>query len=51
MAEADDVGPSGPSGAPLPGAMPNRLPENAPAPDFDPKAVAKDLLRATRAGL
>jgi putative heme iron utilization protein len=30
--------------------MPNRLPENAPAPDFDPKAVAKGLLRATRAG-
>jgi heme iron utilization protein len=35
---------------PLPGAMPNRLPENAPAPDFDPKALARDLLRATRAG-
>ncbi len=50
MAEADDFGSSGPLGAPLPGAMPNRLPENAPAPDFDPKAVAKDLLRATRAG-
>src|ERR1700734_3789055 len=50
MAEADGVGPLGPSGAPLPGAMPNRLPENAPAPDFDPKAVAKGLLRATRAG-
>src|ERR1700688_4008363 len=47
MAEADGVGPLG---APLPGAMPNRLPENAPAPDFDPKAVAKGLLRATRAG-
>src|SRR5580658_1575070 len=47
MAEADGVGPLG---APLPGAMPNRLPENAPAPDFDPKAVAKTLLRATRAG-
>jgi hypothetical protein len=30
--------------------MPNRLPENATAPDFDPKAVAKALLRATRAG-
>ncbi|HLN37910.1 MAG TPA: DUF2470 domain-containing protein [Xanthobacteraceae bacterium] len=30
--------------------MPNRLPENAQAPDFDPKAVAKGLLRATRAG-
>jgi putative heme iron utilization protein len=60
MADADDIGPlgSGPSGsgplasqaAPLPGFMPNRLPENAPAPDFDPKAVAKGLLRATRAG-
>src|SRR5581483_6036604 len=35
---------------PLPGVMPNRLPENAPAPDFDPKAVAKALLRSTRSG-
>lgn len=36
---------------PLPGAMPNRLPENAaPPPEFDPKALAKSLLRATRAG-
>ena len=35
---------------PLPGVMPDRLPENAPAPDFDPKSVAKTLLRATRAG-
>ena len=35
---------------PLPGVMPDRLPENAPAPDFDPLAVAKSLLRATRAG-
>src|SRR5271155_288249 len=43
MPEADKA-------APLPGFMPNRLPENAPAPDFDPKAVAKGLLRATRAG-
>jgi heme oxygenase (biliverdin-IX-beta and delta-forming) len=34
----------------LPGFMPDRLPENAPAPDFDPKSVAKRLLRATRAG-
>jgi hypothetical protein len=53
MAEADDMGPLGPLGSaatPLPGSMPNRLPENAPAPDFDPKAVAKGLLRATRAG-
>ena len=47
MAEVDGADPSG---APLPGAMPNRLPENPPAADFDPKAVAKDLLRATRAG-
>jgi heme iron utilization protein len=36
--------------APLPGVMPNRLPENAPAPDFDPKSVAQYLLRTTRAG-
>ena len=36
--------------ATLPGFMPNRLPENAPAPDFDPKTIAKGLLRATRAG-
>ena len=36
---------------PLPGAMPNRLPEGArPPADFDPNAVAKTLLRATRAG-
>jgi putative heme iron utilization protein len=35
----------------LPGAMPNRLPEGARAPaDFDPRALAKTLLRATRAG-
>src|ERR1700683_3466641 len=47
MAESDG---SSPLAAPLPGAMPNRLPENAPAADFDPKAVAKGLLRATRAG-
>src|SRR6202161_3381880 len=50
MAEADDFGSLGPLGAPLPGAMPNRLPENAPVPDFDPKALAKSLLRPTRAG-
>jgi hypothetical protein len=31
--------------------MPNRLPEGARAPsDFDPRALAKTLLRATRAG-
>src|SRR5271154_790070 len=47
MAESDG---SRPLAAPLPGAMPNRLPENAPAPDFDPKAGAKGLLRSTRAG-
>jgi putative heme iron utilization protein len=36
---------------PLPGAMPDRLPEGARAPaDFDPRALAKSLLRATRAG-
>src|ERR1700730_14841507 len=44
MAEADKTA------AALPGIMPDRLPENAPAPDFDPRAVAKGLLRATRAG-
>ncbi len=43
MAKADDV-------APLPGFMPNRLPENAPAADFDAKLIAKALLRTTRAG-
>src|SRR5580658_4293061 len=47
MAESDG---SSPLTAPLPGAMPNRLPENAPAADFNPKLVAKGLLRATRAG-
>jgi putative heme iron utilization protein len=36
---------------PLPGAMPGRTPENAPqAAGFEPRAVAKALLRATRAG-
>ena len=34
----------------LPGTMPDRLPENAPAPDFEPKSLAKSLLRSTRAG-
>ena len=43
MAEADNVGP-------LPGLMPNRLPENAPAADFDAGSVAKGLLRTIRAG-
>lgn len=37
---------------PLPGVMPNRLPETArPPEDFDPKTVAKVLLRATRSGM
>src|SRR5277367_3787462 len=36
---------------PLPGAMPDRLPENARGPaDFDPRTVAKELLRAARSG-
>src|SRR5262249_47938510 len=36
---------------PLPGVMPDRLPENAtPPPDFDPKALGKNLLRSIRAG-
>jgi len=43
MADATDT-------APLPGIMPDRLPENAPAPTFDAVAVAKGLLRATRTG-
>jgi heme iron utilization protein len=41
---------AGNNSAPLPGSMPDRLPENAPAPKFDARAVAKELLRATRAG-
>jgi heme iron utilization protein len=41
MAEADN--------AALPGFMPNRLPENAPAADFDAAVAAKALLRMTRA--
>jgi putative heme iron utilization protein len=36
---------------PLPGAMPDRRPEaGRPPEDFNPVAVAKNLLRATRAG-
>lgn len=35
---------------PLPGSMPGRLPDNAPAPDFDPQSVAKTLLRTARSG-
>lgn len=34
---------------PLPGTMPGRTPENAPQPaDFEPRVLAKTLLRATR---
>ena len=36
--------------APLPGFMPDRLPEGAPVADFGGKAIAKALLRATRVG-
>lgn len=36
--------------SPLPGAMPGRLPETAPAPNFDAKSTAKKLLRSVRAG-
>jgi heme oxygenase (biliverdin-IX-beta and delta-forming) len=43
MAEAQDP-------APLPGFMPNRLPENAPRLDFDPISTAKALLRVIRSG-
>jgi hypothetical protein len=43
MAEAEKSGP-------LPGSMPDRLPESAPAPEFNPIDVAKGLLRVTRAG-
>jgi len=36
---------------PLSGAMPGRTPENAPQPaDFDPRGIAKSLLRTTRVG-
>jgi putative heme iron utilization protein len=53
MAEADKTAsePAGIAPSPLPGAMPDRLPENAAgAAGFEPKTVAKELLRATRAG-
>jgi len=50
MAEGFRATPEMTPAGPLPGTMPNRLPENAPAPDFDPKSLAKSLLRATRAG-
>ena len=45
MAEADNTVPFP---VPLPGVMPDRPPENAPAPDFDPHAVAKTLARTIR---
>ena len=51
MADADKTAPApDDTAAALPGSMPKRLPENAPAPDFDPISVAKGLLRSTRAG-
>lgn len=34
----------------MPGAMPDRLPETAPKPDFDARSIAKNLLRTVRAG-
>ena len=49
MAEADRAKAENPGSA-LPGVMPDRLPESAPTPDFDPRLLAKTLLRATRAG-
>ena len=42
VTEADDA-------VPLPGLMPNRLPENAPPANFDARGLAKSLLRTTRA--
>ncbi|HUC51116.1 MAG TPA: DUF2470 domain-containing protein [Xanthobacteraceae bacterium] len=49
MADADQPNSAVPSV--LPGTMPDRLPENAAgAAGFDPKTVAKALLRTTRAG-
>jgi heme iron utilization protein len=52
MAEAGKTAPAGLVGkaTPLPGFMPNRLPEDAPAADFDAKSLAKDLLRTIRTG-
>lgn len=51
MPDADKAG-TDKAKTPLPGAMPDRLPESAPGPtpDFDPRSVAKGLLRSTRAG-
>jgi heme iron utilization protein len=50
MADADPTPAERKPARPLPGLMPDRLPENAPAPDFDPKSLARELLRSTRAG-
>src|SRR5579862_1672154 len=50
MADPQKSTVSGGLDAPLPGSMPNRLPEHAPVPDFDPKSGTKRLLRTTRAG-
>lgn len=53
MGKADKAAPAGPdspAAVPLPGSMPDRLPEGAPAPDFEPKSLAKGLLRTARAG-
>lgn len=49
MTEADPV-PTKPLEQPVPGLMPDRLPENAPAPDFDAQAFAKGLVRTIRSG-
>lgn len=49
MTEADPT-PAKRLEQPIPGLMPDRLPENAPAPDFDSKALAKTLLRTLRSG-
>jgi putative heme iron utilization protein len=50
-ADADRTSSPATDPSPLPGAMPDRLPENAAgAAGFEPKTVAKDLLRATRSG-
>src|ERR1700689_3460545 len=50
MADADPTPAERKPARPLPGLMPDRLPENAPAPDFGPKSLARELLRSTRAG-
>jgi putative heme iron utilization protein len=50
-ADAGKTNPAAAAKPPLPGTMPDRLPENAAgAAGFEPKTVAKELLRATRAG-